>query len=877
MGMGKPDQIRETPTQHSGSVNSVPPKISQSTEVLSNPAAGLASNATIVGAKKEESKSDPGAVQPGTEEWDWPDGDVDRRCIDGTPEAKTLNQTKWVWRSKAGGKLTKAEEAAIDEQVSKNPGATPPQLRTGTGGLQSVPLHEISDTLANPRAARYQVAKSQDRLGIATPASSKSGFATFSALQEVKDKNGKAFIIGDSLIGDQYLMFQNDFMKQVLQEAIEEWGKQGSESEGRHGMVTDGSHSFFRQGVLLSTCVFSTRLAAWVPVLYTWIGGESAEHFRPHFRYLSQFIVDTMGSEFREEFLAHVMDYSAAQKKAHDAEFVEAVVKFMGPLFAKLSPAAQAAEREAISQQSQRARLGCNMHFLASVTRIRDTVSLIPSEHVPQFMSFIKTMMGNDTTEPEFDNAVAGLSRDFPAIRGWLKWWTQPWVMSMAFPAKSQVLQHVRKKLPTTTNATEHHHHLLNHAATSDQELLPGIWAILRHMQELQAQYNAIKNGVFNPPAPKKPPHRKKKKPYENDGRAPDTVARLQAIEPSAPAQEDLMSYKWLAPNSCFIDHTVELWYRAWRQWPVEEREDLRSLLPADSFLSFLTSHFACRSRLVLEEKRTKNTQEKITRELALGQMKIKSLIFDQWKIALPGEYFCAVGWLQRGVQDPGTPVSAQARFGIHQLFRRQCPQGHVMLTYEPSQPRIVTHIELSLIAVLRELYPNTVLTPEHYFAHRIPRDDTSRPVFGPGVSVEAPQNFKCSDPTCQGSAELQDIQFSWPRILTCSLKGQAATLSKDSFYQDVLEWPETFSIQDLNGEAPVVYELVGHLIYSGSHYTCQIRIEGENYAYNDIDGTSEAYALLRPASTVPGPASLQPAGYVYNRVSAKSTVRIFG
>jgi hypothetical protein len=191
---------------------------------------------------------------------------------------------------------------------------------------------------------------------------------------------------------------------------------------------------------------------------------------------------------------SQVMDYSAAQKKAHDTEFVEAVVKSMGPLFAHLSPAAQAAERQAISQRSLRARLGCNMHFLASVTRIRDTASLIPPDLVPRFMSFIKTMMGNDTTEPEFDDAVAGLSREFSSIRGWLKWWTQPWVMSMAFPAKSHVLQHIRAKLPTTTNATEHHHHLLNHASIADQELVPGIWAILRHIQELQAQYDAIRS-----------------------------------------------------------------------------------------------------------------------------------------------------------------------------------------------------------------------------------------------------------------------------------------------------------------------------------------------------------------------------------------------
>jgi hypothetical protein len=190
-------------------------------------------------------------------------------------------------------------------------------------------------------------------------------------------------------------------------------------------------------------------------------------------------------------------------------------------------------------------------------------------------------------------------------------------------------------------------------------------------------------------------------------------------------------------------------------------------------------------------------------------------------------------------------------------------------------QPLVSTQIELSSVAVLRDLYPNTTLTPGHYFAHQIPRNHASVPVFGPNASSTQTQNSKCSNTTCEGSAELQDIQFSWPKILTCSLKGQAASLSNDSFYRDVLHWPETFSIQDSSGGAPVTYELVGHIVHSGNHYTARIRIEDTNYVYNDMDASSEGYALLRPAFGDPDSTLPTPMCHVYVRTSSKSMVSV--
>ncbi len=49
-------------------------------------------------------------------------------------------------------------------------------------------------------------------------------------------------------------------MKTILCEAIQTWKDNPNDgpSMGRRGFVTDGDHSYFREGVLNITCVFST-------------------------------------------------------------------------------------------------------------------------------------------------------------------------------------------------------------------------------------------------------------------------------------------------------------------------------------------------------------------------------------------------------------------------------------------------------------------------------------------------------------------------------------------------------------------------------------------------------------------------------------------
>lgn len=207
-----------------------------------------------------------------------------------------------------GGPLSKFQEEEVDKQVSRHHEASAHQLRTGDTGPGSVPLADISPTLANPRSARYQMAQSQARLGIAPASPVKGGLAVLHSFGALQKKLKTPFMIDSSIHGPIYVMVQTPFMDKLIKDAVEDWIEEthtGSE-DARHGFVTDGDHSFFRDGVLLATCVFSKVLNCWAPVLYTWIDGLDIAHHRPHFQTTFRAVAKYSGSQFERKFLLHV-------------------------------------------------------------------------------------------------------------------------------------------------------------------------------------------------------------------------------------------------------------------------------------------------------------------------------------------------------------------------------------------------------------------------------------------------------------------------------------------------------------------------------------------------------------------------------------------
>ncbi|KAF6747390.1 hypothetical protein DFP72DRAFT_854370 [Ephemerocybe angulata] len=206
------------------------------------------------------------------------------------------------------GRLSHYEKAAIDREVSRNPDASAHRLRIGGKTPGSLPLAKISPALSDPRRARYQQKESRARLGLSAPPI-RSGITFFKKINGINSELKEVFLVDSSLHNLGYLTFQTPWMKNQIKESVLDWVKMGPETEGRHGFVTDGNHSYFKDGVLLVSCIFSSKLLSWVPVLFSWLSRIDTAHHIPHFNRISTTVLETVHGldiPFDPKFLLHV-------------------------------------------------------------------------------------------------------------------------------------------------------------------------------------------------------------------------------------------------------------------------------------------------------------------------------------------------------------------------------------------------------------------------------------------------------------------------------------------------------------------------------------------------------------------------------------------
>jgi hypothetical protein len=198
----------------------------------------------------------------------------------------------------------------VDQQVKQNPTSSVHRLRVGGLAQASQPLSNISPALVDPRRARYQVSQSQERLGVKPSRASTGGVALLDTLTFLNSELGEEFFVDSGLHSSGFLQFQTAWMKEMVQEAVSDWEDMDPRTDGRHGFITDGNHSFFKgDGVLLTTTVFSRVLQKWVPVLYTWVQSIDAQHHRPHFRRISSIVIQRLINSslpFDPKYFAHV-------------------------------------------------------------------------------------------------------------------------------------------------------------------------------------------------------------------------------------------------------------------------------------------------------------------------------------------------------------------------------------------------------------------------------------------------------------------------------------------------------------------------------------------------------------------------------------------
>lgn len=208
-------------------------------------------------------------------------------------------------------RLSHSEREDVRAQVQRRPKASALELRTGDTASGSVPLADISPLLAKGSTARYYVEDAQTSLGISPAPSLKGGEASFlKSIAHLNTELGEEFVVDAGVYPQAYIALRTPWMKMILEKSVDEWVSGSPLVYGRRGFVTDGNHSFFKEGaVLLTTCVFSRVLWQWVPVLYTIILGEDEEHHHPHFRNLFDPVIQKAiqeAIEFAKEFLLNV-------------------------------------------------------------------------------------------------------------------------------------------------------------------------------------------------------------------------------------------------------------------------------------------------------------------------------------------------------------------------------------------------------------------------------------------------------------------------------------------------------------------------------------------------------------------------------------------
>ena len=93
----------------------------------------------------------------------------------------------------------------------------------------------------------------------------KGGGSLLHGFSELSRELSTPFLLDSSLSGPVFILLGTPFMSLLMKEAVDDWitdAKDGP-SVGRHGLVTNVDHSYFRQGNLLASCAWSHVMEAW--------------------------------------------------------------------------------------------------------------------------------------------------------------------------------------------------------------------------------------------------------------------------------------------------------------------------------------------------------------------------------------------------------------------------------------------------------------------------------------------------------------------------------------------------------------------------------------------------------------------------------------
>lgn len=169
---------------------------------------------------------------------------------------------------------TTAEDSEFAEIVKHHPKAGPTMLQAGVEilGGRTKPAPDISPLFINPNRVQYE-----RRLHLIREAHGQYGGSFVARWKEFCEKHDE-YIVHSNFGEITVISMKSDIL-------AGEFVKDIDPDEPVNGIVSDAAHGYWREGnsLLIISSTYSPLLNAWVPGVFSYSNGASAQHYALHF------------------------------------------------------------------------------------------------------------------------------------------------------------------------------------------------------------------------------------------------------------------------------------------------------------------------------------------------------------------------------------------------------------------------------------------------------------------------------------------------------------------------------------------------------------------------------------------------------------------
>ncbi|XP_006464141.1 hypothetical protein AGABI2DRAFT_120917 [Agaricus bisporus var. bisporus H97] len=328
-----------------------------------------------------------------------------------------------------------------------------------------------------------------------------------------------------------------------------------------NGIVTDGAHGFWKSNsaVLQVSSVYSMSMDV---------------HFLSLFWGIVKVVKSRGGDDFDPHF-ATVMDFSQAQREGFILAYIELYSTQPG----------EVRDETTLRNTAEGLLKGCTEHFRQAASHVGVKHAVVDPSKQDDFVNRVIRLSKVSAYE-DYEKIARGLINEFPRATKFLAWWLRPSRAKMIMESQRAMEDDLWNLLPDTTNAQEAAHWATYRAAGTNHSLLSGLEALHAVVEAFERGDVGAKRKYFNKTHygndkrekrmadehgrshPNRDPLSNRGRTYVNDGRAPDTMAKLVGKKPLHKQRKEAaltlnetfgsIYFSWKV-NSCWLDVSLVL------------------------------------------------------------------------------------------------------------------------------------------------------------------------------------------------------------------------------------------------------------------------------------------------------------------------------